>query len=719
MRIVGCFVTMLALVLISNTASAQAPSVKVGTFGQQVRTFYTTEDGLTSNDMVSVEAKPGGVIASGVDQIKLQFRDGQWRGPKPVDERGRMLSDGDRGLKAALGQEPAVRDVAWGPGDQAAVAEATGLYYTEDGVKWQRLFPSDGDRSWAVEDARAVVFDAKGRLWFACPTGVGCRNEDGWTLYTGADGLPYDDFTSMAAAPDGSMWFGTHIGAIHFDGQHWAYRQGLRWLPDDDVRDVAVTSDGTAWFATANGVGAIETKPTTLAGKAKFYEDQIDKFHRRTEYEYVLEVSLDKPGDTSVVHKHDSDNDGLWTCMYGAGECFAYGATKDPKAKERATKVWRAMRFLGTVTQGGSNPAPPGYVARTVLPTGEWNPNAEHYTPEKDRQSQKGDAYWKVMDPRWPTSEDGKWYWKCDTSSDELDGHFFFYALYYDLVAETEAEKAPVREHVRAMADHFLEHDFCLVDHDGTPTRWAVYSPSAVNEDPNWFAERGLNSLSMLSYLAVAEHMTGDAKYREAADMLINEHHYAQNLLVPKLQNGAGSGNQSDDEMAFMGYYTLIKYEKDPELKSLYAFSLWRYWRLEEPEKCPLFNFIYAVGCLGLEYTDAFGTYGPSPDERAWLDDSVDTLRRFPLDRFNWRHTNSHRKDIVPLAGHVSTFDASARSQGYRVDGKVLPVDEMYFNHWNHGPWELNTGGNGQGLGDGAVFTLPYYMGLYHGFIED
>ncbi|MCJ7638688.1 MAG: hypothetical protein MUO70_02185, partial [Euryarchaeota archaeon] len=33
----------------------------------------------------------------------------------------------------------------------------------------------------------------------------------------------------------------------------------------------------------------------------------------------------------------DSDNDGLWTSMYGAGECFAYAATKDPKAKERAT----------------------------------------------------------------------------------------------------------------------------------------------------------------------------------------------------------------------------------------------------------------------------------------------------------------------------------------------------------------------------------------------
>jgi hypothetical protein len=48
----------------------------------------------------------------------------------------------------------------------------------------------------------------------------------------------------------------------------------------------------------------------------------------------------------------------------------------------------------------------------------------------------------------------------------------------------------------------------------------------------------------------------------------------------------------------------------------------------------------------------------------------------------------------------------------------VLPVEERHFNHWNTDPYELNYGGNGQGLASGNVFLLPYYMGLYHGFIE-
>jgi hypothetical protein len=114
-----------------------------------------------------------------------------------------------------------------------------------------------------------------------------------------------------------------------------------------------------------------------------------------------------------------------------------------------------------------------------------------------------------VIVPRWPTSADGKWYWKTDTSSDELDGHYFLYGLYYDLVAETEAEKARVREVTARLTDHLIEHDYCLVDHDGKVTRWGVFGPQYLN-GPFWTAQRGLNSLSVLSYIKVA--VCGDEK---------------------------------------------------------------------------------------------------------------------------------------------------------------------------------------------------------------
>ena len=68
------------------------------------------------------------------------------------------------------------------------------------------------------------------------------------------------------------------------------------------------------------------------------------------------------------------------------------------------------------------------------------------------------------------------------------------------------------------LVDHLLDHDFSLVDHDGRPTRWAVFGPRALNHDPAWWQERGLNSLSILSYLRVAEHVSGDTRYAAIAD---------------------------------------------------------------------------------------------------------------------------------------------------------------------------------------------------------
>jgi hypothetical protein len=611
-----------------------------------------------------------------------------------------------------------IRQIAVGTDEKILVATDKALFgYNWEDQKWKEIYPRDDVYSWAPVDVRGVTFDRNGRFWFASRQGAGVLSSD-WTLYTGHEGLPYNDFTIVASGEEGVVWFGTHKGAIRFNGQNWEYRQGLRWLPDDDIRDIAVTSEGHAWFATAKGVGVIERRPMTLVEKAKWYEDEIDRFHRRTPYEFVLEVYLPLAGDKTKWIQHDSDNDGLWTSMYGAGECFAYAATKDPKTKARAKKAFEAMHFLRLVTQGAKHSPPPGYVARTVLPTSGHDPNVGRIAGDIKRQKEN-DRLWKVYEPRWPVSADGKWYWKTDTSSDELDGHYFLYGLYYDLVAETEEEKAAVREQVKALTDHLIDHNFNLVDHDGKPTRWARFSPEEMNFDKNWFVERGLNSLSMLSYLAVAQHVTGDIKYEKTKNMLIEKHSYLQNMMNQKYQRGIGTGNQSDDEMAFMSYYNLIKYEKDPDKRSSYAISFWHSWKTEQPEMNPFFNFTFAAVCSDLEFTNTWGTTSTAPDGD-WLDDSIETLKRFPLDRINWRHENSHRLDIMPL--HESSIlydDAELKDKGYRYNGKVIPVDECYFNHWNRDPFQLNTGGNGHGMGCGTVFLLPYYMGIYHGFISE
>ncbi len=752
--------------LLSVSLSA---AVKVGVFDIEVKRAFTTAEGLP-DDQVNCVAVTGSTVYAGTPRGLARFSEGSWRtvdgfSGRPVDacaasgDTAYLGYDGavyriEAGKATRIASVPSavrsigpqrgsayvatidalyragndlkpvtlpvtpieIRQVAFGPQGQIALAAAQGLFVKEEGGNWRPEYPRDGDRSWAPVDVRGVAFDSQGRLWFGSPQGAGRRDASGWKLFTGQDGLPYDDFTTLAAGEPGVVWLGTRRGAIRFDGTTWEYRQGLRWLPDDNVRGIGVSERGVAWFATAKGAGAIERKPTTFAEKARFYEDEIDRRHRRTPYGYVMAVRLTKAGDKSEWVQSDSDNDGLWTAMYGAGECFAYAATHDPLAKQRARKAFEALRFLSEITQGGEHPAPPGFPARAILPTSGPDPNL-HDSRERDIRSRASrDHLWKVLSPRWPKSADGKWYWKTDTSSDELDGHYFFYAQYYDLVAETPQEKEDVRKVVRGITDHLLAHNLSLVDWDGSPTRWGVYDPVSLNDKREWWAGRGLNALSILSYLKVTEHMTGDPKYTGAYNKLVTDHKYATNMMVAKITAGPGSGNQSDDEMAFMCYYDLIKYETDDDLQQRYSYSLANYWRMERPEMNPFFNFVAAASLSGKKFSDAFESRNLTL-KGEWLDDSLDTLRRLPLDRIDWAHQNSHRKDIVPVR-FFTPEDDERRGLGYRRDGRVLPADERFFEFWNHNPYQLNTGGKGHGLGDGAVFLLPYYMGLYHHYIE-
>jgi hypothetical protein len=746
--------------------------LRVGAFPEEVSRAYTAQTGVPSNDIRAVAVTASGEVYAGTARGLARYSAGEWSTVAAAGEAvdqvaasgddvwftsvGRLVhlhgasfslppvkvsqiaagkelflaTEGglyhlsgkrlvlDAGLARLSGSQPAVRQVAVAMDGRIAVAALNGLFLKSAGGNWRAVYPRNATRSWAPYDVRGVVFDSKDHLWFASAQGAGCE-ASAWQLYTGADGLPYNDFTTMAAGENGTVWFGTRMGAIRYDGKNWEYRQGRRWLPYDDVRSIAVNANGDGWFATAAGVGVIERRSETLEAKAKFFEDEIDKRHRRTPYGYISFAYLKNPGDTREWTLSDTDNDGLWTSMYGAGECFAYAATRDPLARKRAKAAFEALRFLRLVTQGGQHPAPPGFIARAIRPTSGPDPNISDSPVHDARVRSTNDALWKVIAPRWPVSADGKWYWKSDVSSDELDGHFFFYALYYDLVADSEEERSRVREQVAAVAGHLLDHNFQMVDHDGKPTRWGIFNPEHLNDSFNWYEDRGINSLSILTYMKVAAHITGDPRFAAAARNLIQQHAYAANILIPKSDTGPGSGNESDDEMIYMNYYNLIRYETDPALRQTYALALYKQWQWQQQELNPLFDFIYAASCTGQAAEDSFGKVNLSPRNRGWLEESVDSLERLPLDRIDWRLTNSHRIDLIPLPGYVQLDRDSAVPAGYRVNGDVLPIDERWVGYWNTDPWELDEGGNGSTLADGEAFLLPYYMGLYHKYIRE
>ena len=375
---VWCLASLVSAVF---TVNGVGQGMAVGSFQQSYRIFYSTADGLPDSNAYTVAIAPdSGIVYAGTANGAAKLMGQQWQllpgiegapvrtlavspagkvylifqgylyeaserrvAPLPagVDETSCCLAlseagvflGTDRGLyqlkvgefealiglNTMLSQGAEIRQVAIGDQGDIAVAARAGLFYRgESQQTWTELRPADESRAWWPRDSRAVGIDSQDRLWFACAQGMGYR-EDTWRLFEGKDGLPYDDFTALAAGHQGQVWLGTRLGAIHFDGNHWAYRQGLRWLPGDHVRDVAVARDGSAWFASPAGIGVIRHKSLTFAEKARYYEAEIDRRHRRTRHGFILQVYTDQPGDATSLHQTDSDNDGLWTSMYGAG----------------------------------------------------------------------------------------------------------------------------------------------------------------------------------------------------------------------------------------------------------------------------------------------------------------------------------------------------------------------------------------------------------------
>lgn len=488
---------------------------------------------------------------------------------------------------------------------------------------------------------------------------VGCiaQNGDNWIL-RGADGLPYGPITSIHTT-DKTMWFGTAMGAIKKD-KTWHYYCGKRWIPDNKVNDILPLDEHSAWIATPEGISQIQEVAMTLDQKAAAFEERIKKRHNR--HGLVADSRLLKQGDLSTSVAHTTDNDGLWTSIYLASECFRYAVTKDPEAKQNAIKAYEAMERLETTT------GIPGFPARSVVAA--------------DESTGKGGE--------WHLSADGKWKWKGDTSSDELVGHMLAYPLFYDLVAEGKM-KDRVKNLVHRIMSHIVDHNFQLIDLDGKPTRWAVWTPDSLNFKPNWWYERGINSLQILAFLKAASHVTGDPKFEKAYQELVQKHHYVENMVQQKMY-GPYDINHSDTELAFLPYYTLFRYASDSRELPSYLKSMQRSWNVEKADSIPIWNIIASTALK----------------KDCDLHTALNQLHQIPMDMVSWTMTNSQRWDLPK----DQLDDRFGKAQAIRP----IPTPERAVSKWNNNNFRYDGGDDGYSEDDGAYFLLPYWMGRYYNY---
>ena len=581
--------------------------------------------------------------------------------------------------------------------NKSRYAETVYIGCTEEGLlsmkgkrrHWAEMTP--GMSGVLSNKINCLAIDALGHLWVGSDEGLNIYDGRNY-WFNGNDfySVPDGSFNDMFFAADGKKYFATNTGIITLTEGKISYFSYGVWLMHPTVTKITVSDNGTIAAVTPRGISVITSKCMTLEEKANYYDELAVKYFTRNEG-YQVSRELRKYGDLDSGWLPNSDNDGLFTGVYCASQCFRYKVTGSEEAKANAKRAVEAMIKLTEIT------GKPGFTAR-----------ATRYSHEENFLTGNREE-WHVCEDN-PDCE-----WLGETSSDEMTGHYFAYGIYYDLVADEE-EKKKIANVVKTITDHILDNNFHLTDVDGIPTTWANWEPDLLNNDDRWYFERGTNSLEILSFLKTTYHVTGDEKYNQVFDMLIKKHHYAMNCMQYKCEDAHVA--HIDDQLDFVNIYPLLVYTDDAAQAEIFKMGLTHHWEYERTERSPFFNIVY--GALTENYCD--------------IENAAKSLSEMTLDLIRWPVYNSHRKDIVwdteqeamgipPQLKYPVEYSARVL---VHYDGNQFVCDSGAEEFIDINNKSVNrtltlpsTNADGMRAMMPYIYLLPYWMGRYYNLLGD
>ncbi len=572
-------------------------------------------------------------------------------------------------------------------------------------------------------DVRALAFDPETNAVFAGTVmGIASIVGDSAKLLTaGIDKLPHDVVTAMAVSGN-RLILGHDIGATALvdallgDNPFARFDHYIseRWLPDNAVRAVAFDFQGRLWIGTAAGVSRIDWVERTLAEVTEQLEAFVDLAFWRMDG-FVSSGAWANDGyEPTEWTNHDHDNDGLWTQMQIGAWCYAYATTGDEAYYLKARKAMDVMMLQVDIPAVDFEAAGlgRGFVTRSLVRDDE----GEVFTGKATQDN------WHLVS--WTDGHD--YYWKDDTSSDEIDGHFYGYPLFYDLCAKTDEERKEVGSYAADIARYIIKYDYVLMDLDGQKTFHGHWSPELIGaaaegidaclegakklEDlddkfaataacyESWSGGGWLNATEILGTLLSAYHMSGETIFYDEYEKLVTEHHY-DNLVVPHDETVTITSpsimNHSDHELAMLAYHTLIRYEPNEDRRQKWIDGLLFMYEHEKVERNPLWT-AYVSLLAGPEHAD--------------LEPALKSLREMPPDRREFLINNTHRKDSADWPN--DRFDDPQFA-------KVFAYDEIRTIWWNGNLHTKIDGGNLQSHSGPLAYLLPYWAFRYAGVISE
>ncbi len=359
--------------------------------------------------------------------------------------------------------------------------------------------------------------------------------------------------------------------------------------------------------------------------------------------------------------------------------------------------------------------------------------------------------------------------YKGDTSSDEVIGHLFIYKLAYDILGpEDEELRQLIVNTMDLFAQHIVDNGYSMVDGTGQPTTWSKFNRTYLHNG-QVLGGAPLQTSVILSALKLAAYVTGDQKWEDEYRMaaLNEQYEYAEimtqeseryemsiieyansvseilGLILRPLVNTKLFKtvyrlilNYSDEEMAMLAYYLLFQMEDDEELLSYYREGIDDWWYSISHSENPLWYYVYQLAYPNEEKTDAYGN--SLIETAAW------SLSRHPIDTRRYFATNENRDDITeldlneygldtaPLSYDKTTSKllfANSDNDIISIVGAVISVaagtldwavaapDERSIHKFNGSTYNLDGNYNPNEMEGSTTYTLPYWMGRYHGML--
>ena len=360
--------------------------------------------------------------------------------------------------------------------------------------------------------------------------------------------------------------------------------------------------------------------------------------------------------------------------------------------------------------------------------------------------------------------------YKTDTSADELIGHMFLFKIINDTIAKEDPEiKVLLTEAVDSLAQHLSDNSYMLVDATGQPTTWANFGRELFCTGSS-VAESSLHSLVLLTVFKTAAYITGYQKWENEYRMAaldpayeyarISAQHYERMMAAVKYTAGDATihllgnvidalkntdlvetvyrfiVNYSSEEMAMLAFYTMFHLEEDEEILGYYRQAVDDWWISIKYSENPLWYIIYQLAYPEKEITDAYGNN--IVETAAW------SLSRHPADTIMYHASNKNRDDIGQIelkaiapnlrevlsynkktSGEIAPLEKDAEIldivkyvfAASKADWAVAPPDERMLYKYNTSSYFLDLYTNPACMQGSTTYTLPYWMGVYHGII--